>query len=312
MIENKTILVIQNPVSGNRRSKKRAKYFLELLQENCSQVSIMLTDCKGAAERMVKDLLGQQHYDYLIGVGGDGTNNELVNGMMDLSFSKRMKTCYSLFPTGTGNDWARGMNIPTDPEAWLDMFKQEKARLHDLGLVYFKSAGRDNQRYFINVAGMAYDAYLVKKLEQGFMPKKNKLVYLSMLLRCLISYKLHHAKVASNDRSFDSRCYTLNVGVNRFAGGGMEIVPSANPFDGKLSFTAAKDLKKYEVVYELQRFYNGTYEEHPKIESFDSEEIEVLCLDKDRLMDLEVDGEYVGEAPCRFVSIKAAINVLVP
>ena len=61
MIENKTILVIQNPVSGNRRSKKRAKYFLELLQENCSQVSIMLTDCKGAAERMVKDLLEQQH-----------------------------------------------------------------------------------------------------------------------------------------------------------------------------------------------------------------------------------------------------------
>ena len=312
MIEHKTILVILNPVSGNRKSKKRSREFIELLKTNFQNLSVLVTDRKGAAREWIVESLNKHAYDYVIGVGGDGTNNEIINGLMELPSSVRSKTCYCLFPTGTGNDWAKGMGITTNPQKWLDMLRGEKSAQHDLGLVYYKSSGNDEQRYFINVAGMAYDAYLVKKLEQGFMPKKNKLVYLSMLLKCLVAYKLHHAKVIWGNQSFDSRCYTLNIGINRFAGGGMEIVPSADPFDGKLSFTAAKDLKKHEVVYELQRFYNGTYEEHPKVESFDSEEIEVQCLDTDRVMDLEVDGEYIGEAPCRFVSVPAAIKVLIP
>jgi diacylglycerol kinase (ATP) len=312
MIRNKTILIIQNPVSGNRHSKKRSREFLALLEKSFDNITLLLTKRKGSAKEYVEEYLSVNSYDYLIGIGGDGTNNEIINGIMELSESQRTKVCYSLFPTGTGNDWARGMNIPLDPNQWMKMLLKGSYKLHDLGLVQYKDSGKSDKRYFINVAGMAYDAYLVKKLEEGFMPKKNKLVYLSMLLRCLVSYRLHKARVVSKEFSFESKCYTLNVGVNRFAGGGMEIVPSANPFDGLLSFTAARDLKKYEVVLELKRFYNGTYEEHPKIEAFSSEEIQVECLDKGRTMELEVDGEYVGEAPCTFFTVKEAINVLVP
>lgn len=312
MMLNKAILVIHNPVSGNRKSKKRAAAFLRLLDKSCTYLTILVTDRKGAVQDIVSKSFESKSYDCLIGIGGDGTNNEIINSLMELPPGLRNKVLYGLFPTGTGNDWARGMQIPLDPVLWMEMFVHGESKAHDLGLVHFYSGGIEEKRYFINVAGMAYDAYLVRKLEEGFMPKKNKLVYLSMLLRCLVSYKLHTAKVVSGKDSFESRCYTLNVGINKYAGGGMEIVPSASPYDGLLSFTAARDLKKYEVVLELKRFYNGTYEEHPKIQAFDSERIEVHCLDPGRKMDLEVDGEYIGEAPCTFISVKEAIHVLVP
>lgn len=313
MISKRNVLVIVNPCSGRRLARKRKSYVLYQLKKACEHLRIVETSCKGDAIDLVQKIYKEEPYEYLIGMGGDGTNNEIVNGLMALDNEERQKIHYALLPCGTGNDWSRGHDIPLNAVSWWKMWIAADSRKHDMGMVRFYDLKGQTERYFVNVAGLAYDAYLVRKLEEGFMPKKNKLVYLAILLRCLITYKLHHAKVRSND-GFDlkSKFYTLNVGVNRFAGGGMEIVPNANPFDGKLSFSAAKDLKKYQVVWEIRRFYNGTYLEHPKVEHFDSEGIDIENLSTGRSLGLEVDGEYVGTAPCTFVSVPAAIRVILP
>lgn len=312
MQEKGKVVIIMNPVSGNRRSKIRRSRLLDLMTQRGISYVCFETKYKGHAMELVQGLKEESASIFLIGMGGDGTNNELVNGIMQLPPERRENLAYCLFPSGTGNDWARSFDIPIDPSCWLDMWQEQFAKKHDLGLVRYYADGQEAQRYFINIAGMAYDAYLVGKLEKGFMSKSNKLVYLGILLRCLMAYRLHPVQVESDSYAFQSKCYTINVGINRFAGGGMEVVPDADAFDGLLSITAAKDLKKYQVVYELRRFYNGTYTQIPKVEAFDAKAVKVSCTDADRILEVEADGEYLGVGPCTFQSIPAAFNVIMP
>jgi len=272
-------------------------------------------------------------YRRIVAVGGDGTNNEVVNGIFSMTMNQMVTTVnstdiwYTLFPIGTGNDWTKTYGIPRNIPDWIHMLKKQHIIQQDVGRVtYFVCNGtkeqqqqqqqQQQQRFFVNVAGMAYDAYICKMLQsnkQGGI--SNRLVYLWMVFQHLFRYTLRRARIQF-DKDFKKTIvdsfYTINVGLCKYSGGGMQLVPHAVVDDGYFAVTVACDLTKLEVVMATPRFYNGNVEKMDKVTLYKAKHIRVEAIDDRSPTLLEVDGEFLGQTPVEFTILEKALNVVVP
>ncbi|MBK7871661.1 MAG: hypothetical protein IPJ74_13780 [Saprospiraceae bacterium] len=161
----------------------------------------------------------------------------------------------------------------------------------------------------MNVAGMAYDAFVARFAERYKKWVAHKILYLLMVIRCLFLYRLPKAKVIFDEQSDEDFYYTINVGIARYSGGGMQLVPHADPTDGLLALMLARRLTKLGVLLNTYRFYNGTLHRHPKIDIFQTKHIKVTS---DEFIGLEADGEWLGTTPVKFSVLPQALKILIP
>ena len=189
------------------------------------------------------------------------------------------------------------------------MVQNGKTMLHDVGSVYYQNKGQEEYRYFVNVAGMAYDAFVAKFAERYKKWIAHKIIYLLMVIRCLFLYRLPKATVVFDEQTDEDFYYTINIGIARYSGGGMQLVPHADPADGLLALMLARRLTKLGVLLNTYRFYNGTLHHHPKINIFQAKHI---IVKSDESIGLEADGEWLGTTPVKFSVLPQALNVIVP
>lgn len=268
--------------------------------------NVQFTERRGHALRLVDDIV-LKGGRYILAIGGDGTNHEVVNGIFSQSFAPPSDIYYALLPYGTGNDWARQYGIPHDPRKRLERLLLMRTVWQDIGLANFIRDGQPDSRYFVNVAGMAYDGFIGKKLIEN--PVNSKVQYLMAVAKYLLEYKLSRARITYDGNSVEDFFYTINVGLCRFSAGGMQLVPHAVPDDGLFALTFARKLSKIEVMLQTPRFYNGTLLRHSKIEGHQVKSVEVMHLG-DVPSQLEADGEYLGESPARFTLLKNALRIV--
>lgn len=300
--------IIVNPAAGNGRVGRVWPDVEQALQRLGFSYTVHFTQYKRHAIRLVDDIV-LRGGRYLMGIGGDGTNHELVNGIMTQQHVPSDQIHYALLPFGTGNDWARQYNLPTDPRRRLAQLQQLHTVWQDVGSVTYYSDGVLAQRYFANVAGMAYDAYVVRQsTEDGHM--RNRLVYLAGILRHLFNYKLQPARLEWETNAVEDYFYTINVGVCRYSGGGMQIVPQAIPDDGLLALTFARRMPKWEIILQTKHFYDGSLLRHPKLTGTQVQQLRVTPLPNTTTL-IEADGEFLGEAPAHFSVRPKALCVAV-
>ena len=157
--------IIANPAAGNGKVGRIWHDIEQLLQALGFSYTVKFTDHRGHAMRLVDDAILNGHR-HILGLGGDGTNHELVNGILAQNRTPSADIHYALLPVGTGNDWARNYRIPNDPRQRLLRLLEGKTVLQDVGKVAYRRDGLQTERFFVNVAGMAYDAFIVKQLER--------------------------------------------------------------------------------------------------------------------------------------------------
>lgn len=300
--------IIVNPAANKGRVSRLWPAFEALLQELGFAYSAYFTKGRGDAMDIV-DRVALQGGRYILGLGGDGTNHELVNGIMRQQHCPSTEIHYALMPMGTGNDWARTYDTPTNMRARLLRLQHPEFRHQDVGLAHFIRNGVPGERYFVNVAGMAYDGYIGQQLETR--PVKNKLDYLLRVAQHLFEYKLSKARIHFDGRSAEDYFYTINIGLCRYSGGGMQFVPQAVPDDGLFALTYAGKLSKVDVLLQTPRFYNGSLLKHPKVEGHQAEDIVVEHLEGHKPTLLEADGEFLGETPVKFTLLKRALKLAI-
>lgn len=301
--------LIVNPAAGHGAAKKQLDDFLEALLANDFKFEIVETSHRNHALDLVREGI-EKGFRKIIAMGGDGTNNEVVNGIMLQTEVITSEISYCLFPVGTGNDWIKEHKIPTDLRPWIEMLKVEKTSLQDIGLVKYYKNGEQQQRYFANVAGMAYDAFVCAEMEKRKRPLRNRLAYLFFGLYYVFKYSLQKARVHFNGKTVEDYFYLINAGICRYSGGGMQFVPHAIPDDGKLALTLAGRLSKIGVLLNSYRFYNGKIAGHAKVNIFQTDHVKIEAVDRPILV--EVDGELLGETPVEFSIIPKALKVVVP
>ncbi len=264
------------------------------------------TKHRGHAIRLVEDaLLGG--YRQILGMGGDGTCHELVNGILMQPHVPPQEVLFSMLPVGSGNDWARTYDIPPDPEARLRRLLVGDRTWQDVGRVdYLQKNGHSAYRYFANVAGMAYDAFIAQKTEKRRF--SSRLHYLIAVGRYLFDFEPTPGRLHAQECTAEEAFYTINVGICRYSGGGMQLVPHAVPNDGLLAVTYAPDLPKWEVLLQTRRFYQGTLLEHPRVHGFQTTALRVEHTGAAPI-GLEADGEFLGKTPAEFSILKNALQV---
>ncbi len=298
--------IIANPTSGAGAVQRQWPLIEQLLQELGFSYTVKFTEHAGQATRLAEDAILKGHR-YLLGIGGDGTNHEIANGILGQNFVHSTEITYALLPVGTGNDWARSYQLSIDPRQRLMQILLGKTVLQDAGLVTYHWEGQSAKRYFVNVAGMAYDGYIGQKMTQHRVTKSWQ--YLLLVGKYLFQYRLKKARIFYNQQQTEDFFYTINVGICRYSGGGMQFVPQAIPDDGLFALTFARRLHKLEVLAQTRRFYNGTLLEHAKVEGYQAKSVRVEAVGDEPTL-LEADGEFLGETPVEFMLLEKALRIV--
>lgn len=303
----KTWFCIFNPIAGKHDPEELWKSINEKLDKYQLVHNVHFTKAKKDAENITIELINSGHRNF-IAIGGDGTIHEVINGFMKQNIVRHEELTLGIIPVGTGNDWAKHHGINNNLDKICQKIKSGVVSFQDIGVASFISNNNPKTEYFNNVAGMAYDAYIVDKLEQR-VKKPNKLIYIFSILKHLFKYKLQEATIRVNGEVSEGKFYTINVGICKYSGGGMSIVPHAMHDDGLLAVTIAGNLSKMEVIMNTYRFYNMTITQHKKIKSYQVKSIEINNTSTSEIL-LELDGESVGKCPARFEIIEKALRFI--
>lgn len=248
-------------------------------------------------------------FEKVLVVGGDGTLNEAVNGVFMQQKKRVQEILIGVIGVGTGNDWQRMYSFPRSYDGKVEAIKNENTFLQDVGKVDFFESRVNQSRYFVNTAGLGFDAEVAlgtnRLKENG---RKGKVLYMLSMLSALISYQSTLASISIDDQKFGGKTFSVTLGIGKYSGGGLLQVPFAQPDDGLFDITIISNIKRWDVVRNIYRLFNGTILKHPKIEGYQGKEIFVSSRPP---VNLEVDGESLGTSPFKFTIIPKSIKVVV-
>ena len=290
------LFFIINPVAGSGKAKKLWPIVAQRLKNEGYDFDFVETKCKGDAIQITQKAT-RKNYKCYIAVGGDGTFHEMINGLMEANLSI-LPTAF-LLPIGSGNDFVRQHNIPKWGEEWLQILQHFKTKKHNVGQVTYYENEKKKSRFFVNVAGLFYDGYIVRATTLRKKPISSSFQYLLLILKYLFKYRPPKGLITWPQGEMSGAFYTTNVGIARFSGGGMRFVPHADPFGDQFAVTIAKKMHPIRVLFSTHYFYNGKVARHSKITCFKTESIAIVPINEEEIH-VETDGEYLGIAPCTF------------
>jgi len=247
-------------------------------------------------------------YRKIIVVGGDGTMNEVINGIFVQKRFETSEIILGMIPVGTGNDWGRMFGISHNYEEAVRTILASKTFIQDAGKVIFQNNERTLQRYFVNIAGLGFDAMVVKKTNQlKDNGKSNPLIYKYNIFTSLFSFKSPKATIEVDGKAVTNNVFSVSVGICKYNGGGMMPLPDASADDGLFDLTVIKKIARWDVIRSMKRLYDGTIVTHPKVETYQGKSIKISSNTN---IFLETDGESLGHTPMVFEIIPRSICVL--
>ncbi len=303
-----TWYAIVNPAAGGSRGNKRWSKIEADLKSMGIAYEAHITNASLHASHLAKEGV-EKGFRHILIVGGDGTLNEVVNGLFAQQAVPSTEVTIALVSIGTGNDWIKTMGIPKEPKEAVKLLKNPtNTRTIDAGLATYHKHGHKHSRHFINVAGMAFDAEVTRDANNG-KSALGPVQYWMSLVKVIFTYNAVPIKVEVDGAVYDGPTFCLNVGNCMYAGGGMMIVPGAKPDDGLFTITHIKNVSRWTVIGNVAALGDGTFTKLDNVEQYTGKNVKVTSPVP---VWLEVEGEVLGEAPFEFNIVPASVKVLVP
>jgi YegS/Rv2252/BmrU family lipid kinase len=300
-------ITIVNKAAGGGKTEKDWPRIRKLLDQYQIPFEAHFTNRRLHASIIARNKI-KEGYSKIIVVGGDGTMNEVINGVFAQQRILTTEVMLGIISVGTGNDWARMFNIPADYEGAVRTIKEQKTFIQDAGLVSYRKNGKEWKRYFINIAGMGFGARVVERSNR--MKEKGKsgpFLYFYNIFYSLLRYKSQKAEIEIDGTSYDRSIFSLNVGIGKYNGGGMIQVPHAIADDGLYSITLIKKIGKLNILANLKRLYNGSITKHSKVETYMARSVQIGGSPR---LQVETDGETLGHGPVSFKIIPRSVRVI--
>jgi len=303
-------LVIVNPNSGKRKGEKDWSKIQSLLEKKGFSFKNVFTKHKNDAIEITTQYISDGYRNIIV-VGGDGTFNEVVNGIFQQKIVGTKDIKIGMIPIGTGNDWGRMYQIPNDYESAIDIIQKDKTFIQDAGIVKYSSKEKIISRHFVNMAGMGYDALVAKKT--NLMKEKGgggPFAYLINLFLGLLQYQ--HTEInlrIDDDKVFAGKIFSLSIGICKYNGGGMMQLPYAIPDNGLFDITLIRKASKFKVISNIKNLYDGSFVKIPEVQTFTGKRIEITSNPAASLF-LETDGESLGHSPFEFTIIPKSIQLI--
>lgn len=254
---------------------------------------------------------------FIIACGGDGTINEVANGILETGADVEL----GVLPSGTGSDFRRTLGMPTDTREAAKALRTGETRLIDVGKVTFYNHENEQvSRYFLNVSCFGLSASIIENVKintkLNWLPNnllRGKAIFALSTLKEVLGMDFVTVRVKIDDGE-EKSLNTINFHVcnSRFFGGGMKIAPDAQINDGFLDVVNIGDIKTAKIILNAYKLYNGTHLDLAEVKSTKATRVEVSPFDKHQEIHIEIDGELPGRLPATFEIVPNALRVRVP
>ena len=291
------ICLIFNPSSNQGKAGTHLPFIREHVKE-LPDVRVLLTQGHGHAVELAASA-ADDGYDRVIALGGDGTNHEVVNGLMHVPFERRPEL--GIVPLGSGNDFSFACGLNGTTADLLTLALQGKSHSMDIGLVE-DNTGR--HEYWVNSLGIGFDA-LINIYSRRVPLFKGSLVYLLAALRTILfSYTHFHFKAILDGKSWQDTLLMLIIANGMREGGSFMIAPQGRLDDDALAYSAVQLIKRPQMLKALVAYMKGRQNDLAFVQDGSFTTLE---LDSDQPLILHTDGEiYAGlDSTVKHLSIRS-------
>lgn len=283
--------IIVNPIAGRGAAVQSLPLIQQAFEARDAAHKTSFTEYPGHAIPLARRAV-KKGADVLVAVGGDGTANEVLNGLIEAKQAGEGDACMGIVAVGSGNDFAYGAGVPTSLVEGLETLFNEKPRPIDIGMI--KGGDFPQGRYFGNGVGIGFDAVV------GFEAAKitrlrGFLAYLLATLRTIFLYfNAPLVRIELDGGSLELSALMVSVMNGRRMGGGFYMAPPALTDDGLLSLCIAEQVSKFGILRLIPHFLRGSQFSQPSIRSALSRRVSVQAVEGD--LPIHADGETICTA----------------
>jgi diacylglycerol kinase (ATP) len=286
-------LVILNPVAGGGRARRAADWLTRL------GADVRITTRRGEAEELAA---GASGHPRVIAVGGDGTVQEVVNGLLAIASPTEL----GLVPIGMGNDLARSLGVPRDPEAAWRLATEGPSRPIDVARA---TNGDGAVRWFASAGGIGFDAQVAAAMSRRRGWQSSRAGYLLTTLTELRRFSNCDVRVEIDGVVLEGQVLFIAAANGSYYGGGMRIAPDARVDDGRIDVCVVGDISRGTALRQLPNLYRGTHVRHPAVTMRSGTRVRIDGSADTRI---HLDGEPFGGLPLTVEVHPAALRVVAP
>lgn len=291
-------VAIVNPKSGRGMGSKRLPQLKREIERRGLSIDVVETVRPRHATELARQATADGA-DLVLACGGDGTLNEVVNGLVGSA------AAFAPVPFGTGNDFCRTVGVGVDWLRALDAVSEGRTIPIDVGLC----TSEGDSTHFINVAGCGFDVDVAVRINQGIRILRGTAAYIAGVLGAFATYKAEWMSIEVDGVAFDDEVMLCAIANATSYGGSMRIAPDARIDDGYFDVVVVRRTSKLEFLSAFPRVFKGTHLGHPKVSSRRGRIVRLQTREPRPML---VDGELFGSTPIEISLLPNALRCVVP
>lgn len=299
------MLLIANPSAGHGWGAVLPE-LRSALDRRGLEHATALTQRPGHAVELARRAVEEEGYRFVVAVGGDGTIQEVVNGLIDPLGGPRVEgVVLGTVPAGSGSDFVRTFGLDRSPEQLAQHLDGSTLYPIDVGRAVLSGPdGGQRHRLFANIAEAGYGALVVERAERfpRFLGRARYLVGVFAVIR---RFRLQRARVVLDHTEVEGEYSNVVVANAQFFGGNMKVAPRAIPDDGRFNVQLWRGSPK-DVFLMTPKVRRGEHIPHPDVQEYQSSRVEVHTSEP---LLVEADGEVLGTTPAVFDLLPRAVNL---
>ncbi len=299
---------IVNPQSAGGRTRQNWDKIAPAMEAALGELKVLFTDSIGSATKLCQQAL-DQGVELVISVGGDGTNNEVMNGFfLPDGTLRKADAQFAFIPMGSGGDLRRTLPHATTAEQMIAQIRSGTVRKLDVGKVTFQGAnGQENQRFFLNITSIGISGDVNQRVNRSRKLFGGPATFFLASARAVLSYKNPMCKLQIDEKeAFEKKCHLIIVANGRYFGGGMKAAPDAEMDDGFFDLVILGDYSKSTMLGKGSLIYQG---KHLNMPDTTLQRIRKLHLTCDREIWIDIDGEVPGHTPATIEIIPQVLPI---
>ena len=307
-IEDHCWHIILNTNANEKKCERSWKPVAKLLERRNIRYELHIVRKQGEGIATTKELC-QSGIRHIVAAGGDGTINEVVNGIFTSGVNTH-EVYLAVLPMGRGNDWVRTHHYPKTIEEVVECWRNGNFMQHDVGLVTTQTPdNQETSRYFINIAGFGFDADVIYDVTYHKPKIGGSAVYVLSLMKTLLHHKPTKVTVtADNGFSFDGEVFMVIAAICKYNGSGICEAKYAVPDDGLIDLIVIPKMPILKVVKHLKEMFSGDHID--KIEAIRKVLTKEISITSPSLLRAETEGELLTFGNYHVNIIANALNVV--
>jgi diacylglycerol kinase (ATP) len=288
------------------KSKKLIDKIIERLhQQNITEKHLVeFTEYAGHAVDLAEGL-ARKKVDVVVAVGGDGTLNEVLNGIIRVSTN----VILALIPMGTANDFSKTIGVNKNVDQFISLIKNNMIRTIDIGKVTCLNKGGKIERYFINIADAGLGGYVANTLNNSKKLLGANFTYFKAIIKGMIRFKKPLVNIKVGEIDYNGKLMSIAICNGTTFGSGLIISPEAILNDAKFHVTLLGNVTLFDYFRNLKKLKKGIKLTHPHVHYYTASKIQLNTYE---MCEVEADGEYVGGGETTFEILPKSIQFLAP